>query len=98
MGGKRRRTRPDVAKRVVFHYTQGRYAGLHQIIGTMDAMLGGLGVTTLPEFFPDVPVEGGDRRTSFSLVRVRRRLIEYQELIVPSSAQHIDTPFHPAQL
>ncbi len=91
----KRAARPVAQKRVVFVYTQGRYTGVHQIIGTVEAMLGGLGITELPEFFPDVPVEGGQRRSAFSLVRNRRRHIEYHELITPETS----TPtFHPAQL
>lgn len=83
-----------MSKRVVLVYTTGRYAGLHQILGTVDQLQATLQVSDLPAFVE--PVQFLDHSGACSLVTVTPRYALYREIFTPVTARPAST-FHPDQ-
>lgn len=77
--------------RVVLEHTKGTWAGLHQILGTVDQVKAGMGVGELPAYIPDINF--GDRINGASLVACKRSYVLYRELIVPEGLKS----FNPEQ-
>ena len=77
--------------RVVLEHTQGRWSGIHQILGTVDQVKAGMGVAELPTYIPDI--QFGDRVNGASLVACKRSYVLYRELIIPDGLKS----FNPKQ-
>ena len=77
--------------RVVLEHTQGRWSGIHQILGTVDQVKADMSVAELPGYIPDINF--GDRVNGASLVACKRSYVLYCELIVPADLKS----FNPEQ-
>ncbi len=78
--------------RVVLEHTKhGPWAGICQILGTVDQVRKDMGVGELPAYIPDINF--GDRVNGASLVACKRSYVLYRELIVPTGLKS----FNPEQ-
>ena len=77
--------------RVVLEHTQGRWSGIHQILGTVDQVKADMSIGELPGYIPDINF--GDRVNGASLVACKRSYVLYRELIVPAGLKS----FNPEQ-
>ena len=82
-------------KRVVLHYTQGRYAGMRQIVGTCSQLQTQLHVDQLPTFVD--PVDFLDHTGACSLIQVKARYVLYRETMPPPVSGRLGE-FHPQQI
>ena len=70
---------PNVEKRVVLAYTQGKYAGLRQILGTVSELMAGRNMKELP--IDVAPVDFLDHRGKASLAVSAPRFVMYKEVV-----------------
>lgn len=68
-------------KRIVLRYVTGRFAGLHQILGTTDQLRDQLKTKQLPDGVSEVDFLDG-RTGAVVLVEARRRYVLYKEVVV----------------
>lgn len=86
-------TAPD--KRIVLRHTQGPYAGLHEICGTLSQLGDNVAVKDLPGVLGPITVQP-QRAVQASLLRVRTRWILYGEMWKVTKGVFND--FNPAQV
>lgn len=71
--------------RVVLEHSIGPWAGVSQILGTLDQIKLAMQVNELPSYIADV--DFGDRKNSAVLVGPRRSYILYREIPPPTLNQ-----------
>lgn len=76
-----------MVRRVVLAYTQGRLAGLRQIIGTEDQL------PALPAICEFVPVDFLDHTGMVRLERQTRRILMFREVVKATSPTLIQPTF-----
>lgn len=80
--------------KVVFFHRTGRYAGMAQILSTVDDALKELGAETMPIEFPFKEAPPDSRPAVFVLLKATNRALYFTELLAPAGGL---SEFHPAQ-
>lgn len=86
---------PTPDKRIVLRHTQGPYAGLHEICGTLSQLGDSVTPADLPGVLGPITVQP-NRQTSASLLQVHPRWILYGEFWAITRGRLND--FNPAQV
>lgn len=74
--------------RVVLEHTQGSWAGILQILGTVEQVKESMQVAELPSYIADINF--GDRTNGASLVTMKRSYVLYREIIAPIGLGRFD--------
>lgn len=76
--------------RVVLEHSQGAWAGMRQILGTVDQVLAAMQVAEMPPYIAGL--DFGDRTAGAALVVVKKSYLLYREQVPPAIPQPEETP------
>jgi hypothetical protein len=71
--------------RVVLEHSVGPWAGMRQILGTVDQVRAAMGVNEMPPYIGNI--QFGDHVAGAQLVGARRSYILYREIVPPLSGE-----------